>query len=66
MTTEQVEQKALNLYPVRKKLNKKDTGSYDPNLPRRKAFIQGAMYVLETLKHNNNGRISENTDAVQA
>ena len=50
MTKEQIEQKALQLYPVKHKLNKKGTGDYDSNLPRRKAYIQGALDVLEIIK----------------
>ena len=49
MTKEQIEQKALGLFPVREKLNNKATGGYDPNLPRRKAYIQGAIETLEEL-----------------
>lgn len=33
--------RALELYPERKRQNKKGTGEYDANLPRRKAYIKG-------------------------
>lgn len=52
MTEEQIKQKALEVFPIREKLNKKGTGSYDPNMPRRKAYIQGATDVLQSLNTN--------------
>jgi hypothetical protein len=36
-----VETKALEKYPVKHRLNKKATGGFDSNLPRRKAYIEG-------------------------
>ena len=41
MTQQEIEARALELYPERKRQNKKGTGEYDANLPRRKAYIQG-------------------------
>ncbi len=41
ITDSDIEERALEVFPVRKKLNKKGTGEYDANLSRRKAFIQG-------------------------
>ena len=35
------EQAALKAYPEKDALNKKGTGHYDPNYPRRKAYQQG-------------------------
>ena len=60
MTKEQIEQKALQLYPVKHKTNKKGTGDYDSNLLRRKAYIQGAMDVLSTPSPT---QLSEKTDS---
>lgn len=42
--TTDIEQKALELFPVKEKLNKKGTGSYDANLPRRRAWIEGVQW----------------------
>lgn len=41
MTQQEIEARALELYPERKRQNKKGTGEYDANLPRRKAYIKG-------------------------
>lgn len=41
MTQQEIEARALELYPERKRQNKKGTGEYDSNLPRRKAYIKG-------------------------
>ena len=41
MIEQEIEAKALELYPVRKRMNKKGTGEFDANLPRRQAYIQG-------------------------
>lgn len=49
MIQDELIQKALELFPVRKKENKKGTGDYDPNIPRRKAFIKGGQYALKNL-----------------
>ena len=49
MTKEQIEQLALHHFPVRHKHNKKGTGEYDPNYPRRKAYILGASETLQGL-----------------
>ena len=49
MTSKQIKQTALKLFPIRDKLNKKATGRYDPNMPRRKAYIQGATEALDDL-----------------
>lgn len=38
---------ALELYPIKERLNKQGTGSYDANLPRRKAFINGAKWAYD-------------------
>ena len=44
-----IEKIALEKYPVREKFNKKATGTYDPNLPRRRAFIEGMKYILDNI-----------------
>jgi len=49
MTRKQIMEKALELFPIKHKQNKKATGEYDSNLPRRKAYIQGASDVLKSL-----------------
>ncbi len=49
MTQEQIEQLALHHFPVRHKHNKKGTGEYDPNYPRRKAYVLGASETLQGL-----------------
>ena len=49
MTQEQIEQLALHHFPIRHKHNKKGTGEYDPNYPRRKAYILGASEILQGL-----------------
>ena len=41
MTQQEIEARALELYPERKRQNKNGTGEYDANLPRRKAYIKG-------------------------
>ena len=41
MTQQEIEARALELYPERKRQNKKGTGEYDANLPRRNAYIKG-------------------------
>lgn len=38
---------ALRAYPVREKTNKKGTGTYDPNLPRRRAYAEGFNRAVE-------------------
>ena len=55
MTKEQIEQKALELFPVKHKENKKGTGEYDSNLPRRKAYIQGAIEALQGVWKDGQG-----------
>lgn len=35
------EKQALELYPVVERMNKRGTGVYDANLPRRKAWLEG-------------------------
>ena len=49
MTQQEIEARALELYPERKRQNKKGTGEYDANLPRRKAYIQGWKDAQPTL-----------------
>ena len=49
MPQEQIKQLALHHFPVRHKHNKKGTGEYDPNYPRRKAYILGASETLQGL-----------------
>lgn len=44
-----MENASLEIFPIRKKFNKKGTGEYDKNLPRRKAFILGAQWQKEQL-----------------
>lgn len=41
------ETKALEKYPVKHRLNKKATGEFDSNLPRRKAYIEGYNQAIE-------------------
>lgn len=41
MTQQEIEARALELYPERKRQNKNGTGEYDANLPRRKVYIKG-------------------------
>jgi hypothetical protein len=41
----EIEQIALEEYPVRKCQNKKDSGEYDSNLPRRRAFTKGVIWA---------------------
>ena len=45
----EIEKKALTLYPVREKTNKKGTGTFDPNLPRRRAYQQGYEQAVSDL-----------------
>ena len=47
MTQEEIIKESLKRFPIRHKENKKGTGEYDSNFPRRKAFIEGACFVLE-------------------
>ena len=56
MTTEEIIKESLKRFPIRHKENKKGTGKYDSNFPRRKAFVDGACFVLEieNKKNNNN------------
>ena len=49
MTQEQIKQLALHHFSVRHKHNKKGTGEYDPNYPRRKAYILGASETFQGL-----------------
>ena len=35
------EQRALELYPIKERHNKNGTGTYDPNYPRRHAYLKG-------------------------
>ena len=49
MTQKEIEARALELYPERKRQNKKGTGEYDANLPRRKAYIKGWTDAQPTL-----------------
>lgn len=44
MTTEEIIKESLKRFPIRHKENKKGTGEYDSNFPRRKAFIEGACF----------------------
>ena len=48
--------KAQEAYPVRTKTNKTGTGDYDPNLPRRKAYVKGFVdgYNFRTNKVEDN------------
>jgi hypothetical protein len=46
---EEIEIKALSEYRIKEKENKKATGTYDANLPRRKAFIEGAEWADKTM-----------------
>ena len=56
MTIEDINEVSLKRFPIRHKENKKGTGEYDSNFPRRKAFVDGACFVLEieNKKNNNN------------
>ena len=49
MTQQEIEARALELYPERKRQNKKGTSEYDANLPRRKAYIKGWTDAQSTL-----------------
>ena len=49
MNKDEIEARALELYPERKRQNKKGTGEYDANLPRRKAYIKGWTDAQPTL-----------------
>ena len=49
MTQKEIEARALELYPERKRQNKKGTGEYDANLPRRKAYIKGWTDAQSTM-----------------
>ena len=49
MTQKEIEARALELYPERKRQNKKGTSEYDANLPRRKAYIKGWTDAQPTL-----------------
>lgn len=52
------ETKALEKYPVKQRLNKKATGEFDSNLPRRKAYIEGYHQAIEdACEWLGNGRI---------
>ena len=56
------EECALAEYPIKHKTNKKDTGEYDPNLPRRKAFIKGYHQAEKDLienKHEKSWRLDK-------
>lgn len=46
MTIEDINEESLKRFPIRHKENKKGTGEYDSNFPRRKAFIEGACFSL--------------------
>ena len=46
---EEIEIKALSEYRIKEKENKKATGTYDANLPRRKAFIEGAEWMQKKM-----------------
>ena len=52
MTQEEIIKESLKRFPIRHKENKKGTGEYDSNFPRRKAFVEGACFVLE-MENNN-------------
>ena len=53
MTQQEIEARALELYPERKRQNKKGTGEYDANLPRRKAYIKGWTDAQSTMSGDN-------------
>ena len=46
---EEIEIKALSEYRIKEKENKKATGTYDANLPRRKAFIEDAEWMQKQM-----------------
>ena len=46
------EEKSLELYPVKERTNKTGTGTFDPNLPRRVAYIQGYIQAEKDQKEN--------------
>lgn len=56
MTKEEIIKESLKRFPIRHKENKKGTGEYDSNFPRRKAFVDGACFALgiENNKQYNN------------
>ena len=49
MINEKMNEMALKAYPVREKFNKKATGTYDPNLPRRKAYMEGFQQAVKIM-----------------
>ena len=53
MTAEEIIKESLKRFPIRHKENKKGTGEYDSNFPRRKAFVEGACFVLEIENKKN-------------
>ena len=53
MNKDEIEARALELYPERKRQNKKGTGEYDANLPRRKAYIKGWTDAQPTLPEDS-------------
>jgi len=55
MNKDEIEARALELYPERKRQNKKGTGEYDANLPRRKAYIKGWTDAQPTLPEDSPG-----------
>lgn len=59
LSDEKIEARALELFPVREKENKKATGTYDSNLQRRKAYIQGCKDFRDELLANAATIVSE-------
>ena len=50
---------ALKAYPEKDALNKKATGHYDPNYPRRKAYQQGYEQAEKNIISLIESRLSE-------
>jgi hypothetical protein len=42
-----LEEQALKLYPVRTRDNKKGTGTFDANYPRRQAYLRGYNEAID-------------------
>lgn len=69
MNKDEIEARALELYPERKRQNKKGTGEYDANLPRRKAYIKGWTDAQPTLPEDSRietGKYAVTLETIQA
>jgi hypothetical protein len=57
--SKRAEEAALKAYPEKDALNKKATGHYDPNYPRRKAHQQGYEQAEKDILSLIESRLSE-------